>query len=69
MLATSLLIASCDAFSDVWEANNALLNKNWADRDMQTILVTETDQKQTLRGVSFVYSGVCGYADKLQRLR
>ena len=67
MPATSLLIASCDAFSDIWEANNVLLNKNWADRDMQTILVTETDQKQTLQGVSFVYSGVCGYADKLQK--
>lgn len=43
----TMLILSCDAFSDLWEGHIQLLEKNWHDRNMKTYIVTdrETDRK------------------------
>lgn len=43
----SLLISTCDKFSDLWDANQYFLNLNWANRNIGTFLVTdkETDKK------------------------
>jgi hypothetical protein len=43
----TFIIHSCDKFSDLWDAHIELLNKNWADRNIDTYLVTDspTDKK------------------------
>lgn len=43
----TFIIHSCDKFSDLWDAHVELLNKNWADRNIDTYLVTDspTDKK------------------------
>lgn len=37
----TLLINSCDKFSDLWEIQCSLLAKNWGDRNCRTILLTD----------------------------
>lgn len=37
----TMLILSCDKFSDLWDGHIKLLEKNWPDRDMDTIIVTD----------------------------
>ena len=34
----SVIISTCDKFSDLWDANIQLLNQNWADRNAETFL-------------------------------
>lgn len=43
----TLLILSCDNFSDLWEGNIKLLEQNWPDRNIKTYIVTDkqTDRK------------------------
>lgn len=37
----TMIISSCDKFSDIWEAQVELLNTNWPDRNINTVLVTD----------------------------
>ena len=37
----TMVIQTCDKFSDLWEGHFKLLNKNWADRQIDTLLVTD----------------------------
>ena len=37
----SIIISTCDKFSDLWDAHILLLNQNWADRNVETFLVTD----------------------------
>lgn len=37
----TLLIHSCDKFSDLWDAHVKLLNLNWAGRGIRTIILTD----------------------------
>lgn len=37
----TLLIHSCDKFSDLWDAHVKLLNDNWPDRNIRTIILTD----------------------------
>lgn len=39
----TLLISSCDKFSDIWEIHCKLLEENWSDREIRTILLTDKD--------------------------
>lgn len=43
----TVLISTCEKFSDLWEAHVQLLNQNWPDRNAVTYLVTDkpTDKK------------------------
>jgi len=43
----TMVIQTCDKFSDLWEGHFKLLNKNWEDRQIETLLVTDekTDRK------------------------
>lgn len=53
----TLLIHSCDKFSDLWEAHTKLLNQNWADRNIRTMLVSDKIQNRTLAGVDLYFAG------------
>ena len=37
----TMLILSCDKFSDLWDGHIKLLEENWPDRDMETFIVTD----------------------------
>ena len=37
----SMIISSCDAYSDLWDIHVELLNKNWHDRQINTFIATD----------------------------
>lgn len=43
----SIIISTCDKFSDLWDAHILLLNQNWADRNVETFLVTDKPTDRT----------------------
>lgn len=36
-----LIISSCESYSDLWENHMKLLNQNWAERNIDTVIVTD----------------------------
>ena len=53
----SVIISTCDKFSDLWDANIQLLNQNWADRNAETFLVTDKPTSRTFENVTVVAAG------------
>ena len=53
----SIVISTCDKFSDLWDAHIQLLNENWADRNMDTFLVTDKPTNRTFKNVTVVSAG------------
>lgn len=53
----SIIISTCDKFSDLWDAHIQLLNKNWADRNVDTFLVTDKPTDRTFENVNVVAAG------------
>ncbi len=54
----SLLILSCDAFSDIWDANFTLLENNFGNRNMETYLVSDKENKKIKRdNIHFIFAG------------
>lgn len=53
----TLLIHSCDKFSDLWDAHIYLLNKNWADRGIDTIVATDNESPKSYDGVRIISAG------------
>lgn len=53
----TLLIHSCDKFSDLWPAHTTLLNKNWADRDIPTYILSDSKSEQHFDGVEILSAG------------
>lgn len=53
----TLVIHSCDKFSDLWDTHIQLLNKNWSDRDIETLLVTDTNSEKQYDGVGIISAG------------
>ena len=53
----TLLIHTCDKFSDMWEGHIMLLNRNWGDRGIRTLLVTDKPTDFTADGVEVVAAG------------
>lgn len=53
----SIIISTCDKFSDLWDAHILLLNKNWADRNVETFLVTDKPIDRTFENVTVVAAG------------
>lgn len=54
----TLLIFSCDKFSDLWSGHIKLLNMNWPDRDMRTLIITDTNSKgYSFEGVEILAVG------------
>lgn len=53
----TLLIHSCGKFSDLWDAHVYLLNKNWADRGVDTFIATDDETDKSYPGVTIVSAG------------
>jgi len=53
----SLVIHSCDKFSDLWDAHVTLLNKNWADRTLDTFIVTDKQTDKEYENVQILSAG------------
>lgn len=53
----TLVINSCDKFSDLWQMHFDILNENWVDRDIETLLVTDRDTSATFDGIRIISAG------------
>lgn len=53
----TLLIHSCDKFSDLWPAHTTLLNKNWPDRDIATYILSDSVSDFKCSGVEVLSAG------------
>ena len=53
----TMLILSCDKFSDLWDGHIKLLEKNWPDRDIKTIIVTDKASEKSYPGVQILAAG------------
>lgn len=61
----TMLISSCDAYSDLWNGHVELLNRNWPERDFDVLLVTDKPTGRAFNGVDVVAAG----ADALERVK
>ena len=53
----TLLIHSCDKFSDLWDAHMKLLGKNWPDRAIRTIILTDAPTNRHYDNVEIISAG------------
>ncbi len=53
----TLLIHSCDNFSDLWDAHIELLNKNWPHRSVRTLIVTDSTTNKHYDNVEILSTG------------
>lgn len=53
----TMLILSCDKFSDLWSGHVALLEQNWGDRNMKTYIVSDIQNEMKLPGVEVICAG------------
>lgn len=54
----SLLILSCNAFADIWDANFTLLEQNFGDRNMETYLLSDKTNTSVKRdNIHFIFAG------------
>ena len=54
----TLLIHSCDAYSDLWDGQVALLERNWTDRNVRTIILTdENTNKHEYKDMDILCAG------------
>lgn len=53
----SVIISTCDKFSDLWDANVTLLEKNWGDRGVDTYFVTDKPTDLEYERVKFIAAG------------
>ena len=53
----SLVISSCEAYSDLWDNHIALLRENWADRSIDAVIVTDKKHNSPYSDVEVFSSG------------
>lgn len=53
----TLMIQTCDAFSDLWDAHFRLLEESWPHRPVRTVLVTDAPTDRTFPGVEVIAAG------------
>ena len=53
----TMLILSCDKFSDLWDGHVKLLEQNWPDRNMDTIIVTDKQRQVSYPNVKVFAAG------------
>lgn len=53
----TLIINTCDKYSDLWSGHVELLNRNWADRGIDTFLVTDKATDRRFDNVTVVSAG------------
>ena len=61
-----VLVLSCDAFSDIWEANYSLSSLNWPEKVEKTTMITESNKPSQRPFYAMHYSGEVCYADKIK---
>lgn len=50
----TILILSCDKFSDLWDGNVQLFNQNWSDRGVRTCIVTDKETTKHYANVEII---------------
>lgn len=50
----TILILSCDKFSDLWEGHIKLLEENWPDRNMRACIVTDCETDRCFPNVDII---------------
>lgn len=50
----SLLILSCNKFSDLWDGHIKLYNEHWPNRDFDTFIVTDKKTNRSFEGVTII---------------
>ncbi|MCF8020015.1 MAG: hypothetical protein K9L62_11495 [Vallitaleaceae bacterium] len=53
----TLVIHSCEKFSDLWDAHVHLLNQNWGDRNINTLLITDKETSKSFNGITIFPAG------------
>ena len=53
----TMLILSCDKFSDLWDGHVKLLEQNWHDRDIDTYIVTDAPTKKSYPNIKIINAG------------
>ncbi|MCD7771859.1 MAG: hypothetical protein LUH23_07215 [Oscillospiraceae bacterium] len=53
----TMLIMSCDSFSDLWDVHVQLLEKYWSDRGIKTFIVTDKDSDKQYDNVTVLAAG------------
>ena len=53
----TMLILSCDKFSDLWDGHIKLLEQNWSDRDIETYIVTDAPTDKKYPGIRIINAG------------
>ena len=53
----TILIMSCDKFSDLWQGQVEFLEKYWHDREMDTFIVTDKETLKQFDKVSIIVAG------------
>lgn len=53
----TLIIHTCQKFSDLWDSHIKLLNQNWPDRNIRTIMVTDVPTERTFENVEVLCAG------------
>lgn len=65
----SILVSTCQAFSDIWGVQAGQLDKYWGDRPWPTYFLTDTNKdKVRLDNVSFIEAGPKTGMDVIKRL-
>ncbi len=63
----TMLIFSCGAFSDLWDGHVKMLEKNWPDRGMKTIIVTDRETEKKYPNVEIFPAGAdLEWSDRLK---
>lgn len=51
----TLLISSCEKFSDLWDINTYLLNKYWKNREIRSLLLTDHPTDFNMEGIEIIF--------------
>lgn len=53
----TMVIHSCDKFSDLWDTHMYLLNRNWTKRNIKTLLVTDKKNDRKYDNIQIISAG------------
>lgn len=53
----TMVISSCEAYSDLWENHIALLHENWTDRPIEAVIVTDKQHENPFSDISIYAAG------------
>lgn len=53
----TMVISSCEAYSDLWDNHILLLNENWKDRDIKTVIVTDKIHESNYQDIEIFSAG------------